>query len=317
MKVIHHIQEFPQLSYPVVSVGRFDGVHLGHQKLLKVCKTEAQKNKGEVVVITFDPGPEEVLFKKSKDDIKLLNTIEEKAELLEQFGVNYLLVIPFTEAFSHTSSYDFVKSILVDQLNVKVVVMGFDNQYGYGRDGDFLLMNELADKYGFKVTEVPMEDIHKLGISSVRIRKYLTEGNIPAANKFLGYKYQMSGKVIYGNQIGRRLGFPTANMDVKDKYRHKLMPAGVYLVEVKLEEEIFFGMANIGYRPTLQAATHELTAEVNIFKFNRDIYGKKITMCFLEKLREEVKFDGLENLKIQLQKDKDTACQLMDRLNCE
>jgi len=228
LKVIHHIQEFPQLSYPVVSVGRFDGVHLGHQKLLKVCKTEAQKNKGEVVVITFDPGPEEVLFKKSKDDIKLLNTIEEKAELLEQFGVNYLLVIPFTEAFSHTSSYDFVKSILVDQLNVKEVVMGFDNQYGYGRDGDFLLMNELADKYGFKVTEVPMEDIHKLGISSVRIRKYLTEGNIPAANKFLGYKYQMSGKVIYGNQIGRRLGFPTANMDVKDKYRHKLMPAGVY-----------------------------------------------------------------------------------------
>jgi riboflavin kinase/FMN adenylyltransferase len=317
LKIIQNIEDFPVLNYPVISVGRFDGVHLGHQKLLKICKKEAQKNKGEVVVITFDPGPEEVLFQRTKDDIKLLNTIEEKAKLLEQFGVDYLLIIPFTEAFSHTTSYDFVKSILVDKLQVKEVVMGFDNQYGYGRDGDFLLMNKLAEKYGFKVSEVPMEDLHKLGVSSVRIRKYLTEGNIPAANKFLGYKYQMSGEVIHGNQIGRRLGFPTANMDVKDKYRHKLMPAGVYLVEIKLGDEQFYGMANIGYRPTLRTEKHELTAEVNIFKFNRDIYGKKITMLFLEKLREEQKFDGLDHLKEQLKKDRNAACELMERLHCD
>jgi len=317
LKIIHNIEDFPKLNYPVVSVGRFDGVHLGHQKLLKICKKEALKNEGKVVIITFDPGPEEVLFEKSKDDIKLLNTIEEKAELLEKFGVDYLLIIPFTEAFSHTTSYDFVQSIMVDKLHVKQVVMGFDNQYGYGRDGDFLLMNKLAKKYDFKVTEVPMEDLHKLGVSSVRIRKYLTSGNIPAANKFLGYKYQMSGVVIHGNQIGRKLGFPTANMDVKDKYRHKLMPAGVYLVEVILGVEKFYGMANIGYRPTIRMNKHELTAEVNIFKFNRDIYGKKITMCFLEKLREEQKFEGLEKLKEQLRKDRDAACELMDRLHCE
>jgi riboflavin kinase/FMN adenylyltransferase len=317
LEIIKNIEEFPKLSYPIVSVGRFDGVHKGHQKVLKSCKKSAIKHNGQVVVVTFDPGPEEVLFEKSKDEIKLLNTIEEKAELLEKFGVDYLLIIPFTEAFSHTTSFDFVKSILVEKLFVKEVVMGFDNQYGYGRDGDFILMNTLAEKYGFIVNEVPMEDIYKLGVSSVRIRKYLSEGNIPAANKFLGYKYQMSGEVIYGNQIGRKLGFPTANMDVKDKYRHKLMPAGVYLVEVKVGSDRFFGMANIGYRPTIRLDKHELTAEVHIFKFNRDIYGRHITMCFLEKLREEKKFEGLDRLKEQLLKDKNAACVLMDRLHCE
>lgn len=313
MKIFKDISQFPQLTYPIVSVGRFDGVHMGHQKLLAVCKKMAMNKNGQTVVITFDPGPEEVLFEKSKDEIKLLNTIEEKAQLLEQFGVDYLLIIPFTKAFSHTTSFDFVKSILVDQIHTKEVVMGFDNQYGYGRDGDFLLMNKLAEQYGFLVNEVPMEDIHKLGISSIRIRKYLTEGNIPAANKFLGYKYQMSGEVVRGNQLGRKLGYPTANMDVKDKYRHKLMPAGVYVVQVKIGEKSFYGMANIGYRPTIRMAKHELTAEVNIFHFNQDIYGKHITMCFLEKIRAEHKFEDLEKLKLQLKKDREQAKHILDR----
>lgn len=294
-------------------MGRFDGVHIGHQKLLSVCKRIALEKKGQVVVITFDPGPEEVLFEKNKDDIKLLNTIEEKAELLERFGVDYLLIIPFTKAFSHTTSFDFVKTILLDRIHAKEVVMGFDNQYGYGRDGDFLLMNKLAEQYGFFVNEVPMEDIHKLGVSSIRIRKYLSEGNIPAANKFLAYKYQMSGEVVMGNQIGRQLGYPTANMDVKDKYRHKLMPSGVYVVQVKLGDEVFYGMANIGYRPTIKMVKHELTAEVNIFDFNRDIYGRHITMCFLEKIREEQKFEDIEKLKIQLKKDRELASQVLKR----
>ena len=313
MKIINDINEFPVLQYPVVSVGRFDGVHIGHQKLLKICKESALQKDGKVVVITFDPGPEEVLFEKSKDEIKLLNTIEEKANRLEKAGVDYLLIIPFTKAFSHTTSLDFVKSILVDKLHAKEIVMGFDNQYGYGRDGDFILMNKLAKQYGFSVNEVAMEDIHKLGVSSVRIRKYLSQGNIPSANKFLGYKYQMSGNVIRGNQIGRTLGFPTANIDVKEKYRHKLMPPGVYVVEILLDEEHFYGMANIGYRPTIRQDKHELTAEVNIFKFNRDIYDHTITMQFLEKIRDEIKFDSLESLTQQLKKDREQACSIMLR----
>ena len=313
MKIIKDINEFPVLQYPVVSVGRFDGVHIGHQKLLKICKESALQKDGKVVVITFDPGPEEVLFEKSKDEIKLLNTIEEKASRLEKAGVDYLLIIPFTKAFSHTTSLDFVKSILVDKLHAKEIVMGFDNQYGYGRDGDFILMNKLAKQYGFSVNEVAMEDIHKLGVSSVRIRKYLSQGNIPSANKFLGYKYQMSGNVIRGNQIGRTIGFPTANIDVKEKYRHKLMPPGVYVVEILLDEEHFYGMANIGYRPTIRQDKHELTAEVNIFKFNRDIYDHTITMQFLEKIRDEIKFDSLESLTQQLKKDREQACSIMLR----
>lgn len=314
MKTIKNIQDFPKLSYPIISVGRFDGVHKGHLKILQKMNQIAQEKNGQKVIVTFDPGPEEVLFEKSKDEIKLLNTIDEKAKLLESHGVDYLVIIPFSLAFSRTTSFDFVKSILVDQLHVKEFVMGFANQYGYGRDGDFLLMNKLAKRYHFVVSEVAMEDFRKLGVSSVRIRKYLTEGNIPAANKFLGYKYQMSGEVIKGNQIGRTIGFPTANIDVKERYRHKLMPAGVYFVQIKVEDDFYYGMANIGYRPTIRLKKHELTAEVYILKFNRDIYAKEITICFLEKIREEQKFDSIEKLKEQLRKDKEQTELVVLRL---
>ncbi len=315
MKIVKNINEFPELSYPIISVGRFDGVHMGHQKLLVRMKLLAAENNGQVVVVSFDPGPEEVLYEKSKDEVKLLNTIEEKAELLEKQGVDYFVVIPFSLAFSRTTSFDFVKSILVDKLSVKRYVMGFANQYGYGRDGDFLLMNKLAKKYDFIVNEVAMQDFRKLGISSVRIRKYLTEGNISAANKFLGYKYQMSGIVVKGNQIGRSIGYPTANIDVKERYKHKLMPAGVYVVQVKINKELFYGMANIGYRPTVKISKHDLTAEVNIFYFDRDIYGKYISICFLEKIREEQKFDSMDLLKQQLKKDKEQAYSFVEQID--
>lgn len=314
MKIIKDIKNFPKLSHPIISVGRFDGVHKGHQKILTRMNLLALEKVGQKVVVTFDPGPEEVLFEKSKDEVKLLNTLHEKAELLENYGIDYLVIIPFSIAFSRTSSFDFVKSILVDQLHVKEYVMGYDNQYGYDRDGDFLLMNKLAKTYNFLVNEVPMEDVRKLGVSSVRIRKFLTEGNIAAANKFLGYKYQMSGMVVKGNQIGRTLGFPTANIDVKERYRHKLMPAGVYIVQVKVQGKDYFGMANIGYRPTIRLQKHDLTAEVNILDFNADIYGKEITICFLEKIREEKKFEGLEELKQQLRKDKEQVTNTVSEL---
>jgi len=277
----------------------------------------AQEKLGQKVVVTFDPGPEEVLFEKSKDEIKLLNTLDEKAELLASHGVDYLVIIPFSLAFSRTTSFDFVKSILVDRLHVKEYVMGYANQYGYGRDGDFLLMNKLANTYGFKVSEIAMEDFRKQGVSSIRIRKYLTEGNISAANKFLGYKYQMSGIVVKGNQLGRTIGFPTANIDVKERYRHKLMPAGVYVVQVRIGQGLYFGMANIGYRPTIRLQKHDLTAEVNILNFNKDIYGKEISICFLERIREEEKFAGLEELKTQLKKDRARVELVIGRLNAK
>jgi len=295
----------------VVSVGRFDGVHKGHQKLLQRIKTIANKKQGQSIVVTFDPGPEEVLFEKSKDEVKLLNTLEEKIDLLEEWGMDYLVVIPFSIDFSRTTSFEFVKRILANKLGVKEYVMGYANQYGYDRSGDFLLMNKLAKQHNFLVNEVAMEDVHKKGVSSIQIRKYLLEGNIPAANNFLGYSYQMTGMVVKGNQIGRTLGFPTANIDVKERYKHKLMPSGVYVVAVKLNKDSYFGMANIGYRPTIRLSHHELTAEVNIFDFNKDIYGQYISICFLEKIREEVKFDGKEKLKEQLSLDKKMATKYL------
>jgi len=304
LKVLRNILDFPKLSYPIISVGRFDGVHKGHQHILKRMTDIALAKNGQKVILTFDPGPEEVLFEKNKDEIKLLSTLDEKIQLLEQFGVDYLIIIPFSLAFSRTTSFDFVKSILVDQLHIKEFVMGFDNRYGYDRSGDFRLMNKLAQTYHFVVSEVAMEDVRKFNVSSTRIRKYLSDGNIAAANKFLGYSYQMSGKVVKGNQIGRTIGFPTANIDVKEKYRHKLMPAGVYIVEVIVDNKNLFGMANIGYRPTIRMQKHELTAEVNIFNFSQDIYKKSISILFIDKIREEQKFDSIEALKEQLAEDK-------------
>lgn len=307
MKIFKNIQNFPKLSYPVISVGRFDGVHKGHQNILKKMQDIALAKKGQKVIVTFDPGPEEILFEKNKDEIKLLSTLDEKIELLEEFGVDYLIIIPFSLAFSRTSSFDFVKTILVNQLHIKEFVMGYDNKYGYDRSGDFRLMNKLAQTYHFQVTEVAMEDVRKFNVSSIRIRKYLTDGNIAAANKFLGYPYQMSGKVVKGNQIGRTIGFPTANIDVKEKYKYKLMPSGVYIVEVIINKKKLFGMANIGYRPTIRMQKHELTAEVNIFKFNQDIYETEISIHFIDKIREERKFDSLKDLKEQLAKDKGSS----------
>jgi len=315
LKVLTNIQDFPVLSYPIISVGRFDGVHKGHQNILKKMNDIALEKGGQKVVVTFDPGPEEVLFEKNKDEIKLLSTLEEKIDLLEKFGVDYLIIIPFSLAFSHTTSFDFVRTILVKQLHIKEFVMGYDNKYGYDRSGDFRLMNKLAETYHFRVTEVAMEDVRKFNVSSVRIRKFLNEGNIAAANKFLGYPYQMSGKVVKGNQIGRTLGFPTANIDVKEKYKHKLIPAGVYMVEVLVKNKKFFGMANIGYRPTIQMQKHELTAEVHIFNFNQDIYDNIITILFIDKIREEQKFDSVKVLKEQLAEDKRSCLSAIENLN--
>ena len=315
MKVLTNIQDFPVLSYPIISVGRFDGVHKGHQNILKKMTDIALEKGGQKVIVTFDPGPEEVLFEKNKDEIKLLSTLEEKIDLLERFGVDYLIIIPFSLAFSRTTSFDFVRAILVDQLHIKEFVMGFDNKYGYDRSGDFRLMNKLAKTYHFLVSEVAMEDVRKFNVSSTRIRKYLSDGNIAAANKFLGYPYQMSGKVVKGNQIGRTLGFPTANIDVKDKYKHKLIPAGVYIVEVIVNHKKLFGMANIGYRPTIQMQKHELTAEVNIFSFNQNIYNTVISILFIDKIREEQKFDSINALKEQLAADKKSSLLAIQNLS--
>lgn len=312
MKIINDINQFPKLDYPVVTIGRFDGVHLGHKKLIERLKNIAKANLGQTVIITFNPSPEEVLYVSEGKAIRLLNIQKEKEELLENLGIDYLLVLPFTEEFSKITSEAFILDYLVAKIHLKELVVGFSHNFGYDREGDFLQLNSLGNKYGFRVNEIPMEDIQKRNITAVKIRKYLKDGLIKEANELLGYPYNISGEVIKGNQIGRTIGYPTANINVKDTYKNKLIPKqGVYAVLIRCKKNTYHGMANIGYRPTLKLEKHELTTEVYIFNFSKKIYGESLSIFFVERIRDEVKFDGLEQLKDQLQKDEHRSIQLL------
>lgn len=312
MEIITNINDFPNIDYPVVTIGRFDGVHLGHKKLIEQLKNIAKANMGQSVIITFNPSPEEVLYASDEKKIRLLNIQQEKEELLQNLGIDYLLVIPFTDAFSRITYETFIQEYLVDKINLKELVVGFSHHFGYEREGDFLQLEVLAKKYNFRVHEIPMEDIQNRNITSVKIRKFLKDGLIKEANNLLGYSYSISGPVIHGNQIGRTIGYPTANIDVKDTYKNKLIPKqGVYAVLIKWGDYQYKGMANIGFRPTLKLDKHVLTTEVYIFNFSREIYGEKLTIYFVQRIRDEVKYDSLEQLREQLAKDKIRSLQVL------
>lgn len=312
MEIITNIHYFPVLDYPVVTIGMFDGVHLGHKKVIERLKKIAVQNLGQTVLITFNPSPEEVLYASENKKIRLLNIQQEKEELLSSLGVDYLLVIPFTPDFSRITSESFIREYLVNKIHVKELVIGFSHHFGYEREGDFIQLNELGKKYDFKVEEIPMEEVQNQNITSIKIRKFLKEGLICEANRLLGYPYSISGKVIHGNQIGRTLGYPTANIDVKDSYKNKLIPEqGVYAVLIQCNENQYKGMANIGYRPTVKLERHEFTTEVHLFNFSKDIYGIRISIFFIERIRDEIKFDNLDKLKIQLNMDKVKSLQVL------
>lgn len=312
MEIISNIDQFPSLKYPVVSIGRFDGVHLGHKRLIERLKNIAQENFGQTVIITFNPSPEEVLFASDEKKIRLLNIQPEKEELLRNLGIDYLLVIPFTDAFSRITSETFILKYLVEKIHLKELVVGFSHHFGYEREGDFLQLEVLAKKHDFRVHEIPMEDIQNRNITSVKIRKFLKDGLIEEANNLLGYSYSISGLVIHGNEIGRTIGYPTANIDVKDTYKNKLIPKqGVYAVLIQYRGNQYKGMANIGFRPTIKLDKHVLTTEVNIFNFSHEIYGESLTIYFVHRIRDEVEFDGLEQLKEQLIKDKSRSLQML------
>lgn len=316
MEIITNINQFPKIDYPVVTIGRFDGVHLGHKKLIERLKNIAKINLGQTVIITFNPSPEEVLYATEVEKVRLLNIQQEKEELLRNLEIDYLLVIPFTDAFSKITSESFIKDYLVDKIHLKELVVGFSHHFGYEREGDFLQLEVLAKKYDFRVHEIPMEDIQNRNITSVKIRKFLKDGLIKEANDLLGYSYSISGLVIQGNQIGRTIGYPTANIDVKDTYKNKLIPKqGVYAVLIQYRNKQYKGMANIGYRPTLKLDKHVLTTEVHVFNFSRDIYRENLTIHFVQRIRDEVKFDNLDQLKAQLVKDEHRSLLLLADYN--
>ncbi|EJF08312.1 bifunctional riboflavin kinase/FAD synthetase [Pontibacter sp. BAB1700] len=308
MEVIRDIAEFPKLSFPVVTSGTFDGVHVGHQKILQRVKERARQSEGQSVVITYWPHPRLVLFPED-NDLRLLATIEERIEQLRSFGIDYLLIIPFTKEFSRLSSRTFIEDVLVKAIHTKVLVIGYDHRFGKNREGSFEHLKARSAQYGFEVEEIPRQDVDDIGVSSTKIRKAIESGDIPTANRYLGHTYSLTSTVVEGNKLGRTIGFPTANLALPAS--HKLIPAhGVYAVWVKHDGQRLPGMMNIGVRPTVDGS--HLTLEVHLINYEGNLYGHTLTVEFVEMLRQEKKFEGLEALKAQLAKDKEDTMRVLE-----
>jgi riboflavin kinase/FMN adenylyltransferase len=307
VKIYHDISELGEIKNAVVTVGTFDGIHRGHQKLITETCRRAIAAGGESVVITFNPHPRQVLQPES--GVKTINTLDEKIEVFSKMCVKHLLIIPFTKEFSTTSSEDFLRKYIVEPFDLKTIVIGYDHHFGRDRQGNLDFLKEMAEKYHFKVDQVPLQEFKDVPLSSSKVREMIKDGKMEEAQEFLGYHYSISGTVVKGNQVGRTLGFPTANIEPDDP--DKLIPAyGVYAVLVKCRGLMYEGMSNIGIRPTL--AEHKLTIEVNIFDFDEDIYGEKITICFLKHTREEKKFRDLELLRRRLIIDKEKVKKILE-----
>lgn len=308
MKIYEGIEEFSRLPKAIVTSGTFDGVHVGHQKILDKLIQLARKTGGESVVITFWPHPRLVLHEDSKD-LKLLSTFEEKADLLEQAGIHHLIKIAFTKEFSRLSSTEFIQKILIDAIGTSHLVIGYDHRFGKNREGSFDHLMANKEKWGFEVDEISRQDVDNIGVSSSRIRKALANGQVEIAAEYLGRPYQFSGTVVEGDQIGRSMGFPTANIYIAETY--KLIPAdGVYAVQLHWQGHPYKGMLNIGHRPTVGGANR--TVEVHIFDFNDNLYDTELRVFLIKQIRTELKFNSLEELKQQLYQDKQEAMKILD-----
>lgn len=307
MKIYHSLDDFTRLNYGVVTSGTFDGVHLGHQKIIQRLDEISRKNMGESVVITFWPHPR-IILRPTDLSLKLLNTFEEKAELLRQQNIDHLIRIPFTKEFSQLTSQEFITNILVETIGTKKLVIGYDHRFGKNREGSFEQLKLNGPTYGFEVEEIPQQDIDHVAVSSSKIRKALEGGDIDTATHFLGRPYSLTGRVIKGDKLGRVLGFPTANIDLDS--HDKLIPTeGIYAVRVSYEKMEFGGMLYIGTRPTVDGSKRSI--EVNIFNFEKEIYGESLLISFIKLLRMDSKFHDLQSLKEQLHKDKESALQAL------
>lgn len=307
MKVIEDLALFEKPDFSVVTIGTFDGVHVGHQVILNQLTKVARDHNGKSILITFWPHPRFVL-KGADPSLKLLSTFEEKVHLLSALNLDYLIKIPFTPEFSNLSADDFVKKILVDPIGTKRLFIGYDHHFGRNREGDIHFLQKSAEKHDFQVEEIPRQDIDDIGVSSTKIRNHLSEGEVQLANVLLGTAYSIEGKVVHGDKLGRTIGYPTANIEIRDDY--KLLPAdGAYAVRMILKRKKLDGMCNIGFKPTVKG--NKRTIEAHLFQFNSDIYGEDISLEFIQVLRKEMKFDSVAELKAQLDKDKQHAIKLL------
>ena len=309
MKIFNSINDFTCSKKTTFTLGTFDGVHIGHRKILEKLIKNTENDQTESLVLTFFPHPR--MFLKGQSDIKLLNTIGEKIDLLENLGVQNLVIHPFDEAFSKLTAEEFVKTVLVDRFHIHKIIIGHDHRFGRNRTANIDDLISFGKQYNFEVEQISVQEIKDVSISSTKIRKALIDGNMALANDYLGYEYFLTGTVIKGKQLGNTIGFPTANLKIEEN--DKLIPKnGVYVVKSSINQKTIFGMMNIGFNPTVEG--EKLSVEVHYFDFDANLYNQEIRVSMLEYLRPEEKFDSVTLLKEQLTKDMDSALDYLNKL---
>ena len=309
MKIFHSINDFSSTKKTIITLGTFDGVHIGHKKILERVIQNTENEKYESLVLTFFPHPRMVL--QEDCDIELLNTIDEKIDLLDEIGLQNLVIHPFDEMFSRLTAEEFVKTVLVDRFDIHKIIIGHDHRFGRNRTANIDDLIAYGEQYNFEVEQISVQEINEISVSSTKIRQALIEGKMTLANDYLGYEYFLTGIVVQGKQLGRTIDFPTANIEIKENY--KLIPQnGVYIVKSIIEDKVIFGMMNIGFNPTVNGENRSI--EVHYFDFNADLYHQNVRVSILKRIRSEQKFSSVDALKAQLQTDKKEALSYLNNL---
>lgn len=310
MNVFRDLSNLPNFKNAVLTIGSFDGLHQGHQTILEQVNNLAQQYNGESIVITFYPHPRQVVYPKDKT-LQLITTIDEKIQLFEKFGIQNLVIVPFTIEFSQQQADEYIQKFLVDKFNPACIVIGYDHKFGLNRQGDINYLKWASKDYGFDVIEIPKHNVDDIGVSSTKIRNALNEGNVKKAAHLLNHYFVLTGKVVRGQRIGHTIGYPTANILIEDSFK-LIPPFGIYATYTIVDGKRYKSMLYIGDRPTLKEFNNT-TIEVNIFNFDQDIYGKTIQIEFVDFVREDANFDGLDALKAQLAKDKQSSLAILHK----
>ncbi|MCP4441861.1 MAG: bifunctional riboflavin kinase/FAD synthetase [Aureispira sp.] len=311
MKIHRALEQLPQIKNAVITIGSFDGVHIGHQQIINRINEIAQAIDGESVLITFHPHPR-IALKPENNSLRLITTLNEKAEVLRAYGVDHLVVVPFTKEFASQSPDEYIQNFLVKHFQPKRIVIGYDHKYGKNRVGDIIYLKNFETKYGYEVTEISPQEVEDIAVSSTKVRNALQQGEVARAAKLLGHSFVLIGKVVKGLQLGSQLGYPTANIKVAEPYK-LIPPQGIYAVQVEYDSKVYNGMLYIGDRPTLEKELAQ-TIEVNIFDFDTNIYEELLKITFIKHIREDQKFDSLEDLKTQLGADKEAALNILPQI---
>jgi len=309
MKIHRDIDQLPTFQNAVITIGTFDGVHMGHRQIIDKLKSEAKANNGETVIITFHPHPRKVVSSAILG-IRLINTLEERIELLEELGIDHLVIAPFTDAFANQPAEDYVQNFLIGKFHPHTIIIGYDHRFGRDRLGDYRLLEKMASTYNYKLKEIPKHILENISISSTNIREAILHSDISTANNLLGYEFYFSGEVVHGDKLGRKLGYPTANLKIQNE--EKIIPGnGIYAVYAKSEvtAQTLKGMMSIGFRPTVDGKKR--VVEVNLFDFDKEIYGQTLKVYVKKFLREEVKYDSLEALVKQIDQDKINSLKVL------